>query len=256
MEGAAAERLSLETVAGGPAVMFRELNRSTQVIRMSRNIARQMFRYGLLILCVPGCAGTGGNIKTTMMDGETTLPKTIAVYPLLTSTPKEKEEVRFIPLGESYDKSKMYITPPADFTLSITLDSQMMSDALTAELANRGFSLKQLPVVIPEDNSQGEDETSQFAVSLELLDHMRQHMNLEAILIGNVLLVPNRNDPSNPLVKKAYLKLIDVSTLNVLCTISVSYGSYAGSMEDVVDEIAEEMGRYLRTSHGGKSGDT
>ena len=130
-----------------------------------------------------------------------------------------------------------------------------MSDALTAELIYRGFSLKQLPIVIPENNSPGEDETLKFAVSLELLDHMKQHMNLEAILIGNLLLIPNRHDPSNPLVKKAFLKLIDVETLDLLCMISVSYGSYARSMEDVVDEIAEELAAYQKPPSAGQLSD-
>jgi hypothetical protein len=164
----------------------------------------------------------------------TVLPNTIAVYPLLTSVPKEDQQPRVIAFDTASDASNIYIIPPTDFTLSITLGSQMMSDALAAELSIRGFDLKQLPIVIPEQKSLSENETSTFAVSLGLLKHMREHMNLEAILIGNVFLVPNRYEPSNPLVKRTYLRLIDVETLDVLCLLSLTYGGYAQSAEDAV----------------------
>jgi hypothetical protein len=190
-------------------------------------------------MLLAGCASGGGEVTVTKSPGVETIPKTVGIYPLL-STETTVPHPRPIPFSTKADREGVYITPPTDSKLTLTLQSQMVTDLLGAELSYRGFALKEVPVETPEE--RGDKHENTFYVSLALLEQLREDYGLQALLLGNVYFVPNRYDPAEFLVRAAYLRMIDVATLDVLCHVSINNGTYGATMEETARQLGLELG--------------
>ena len=188
-----------------------------------------------------GCAGNQGNVRLTRPPSAKPIPVDIAVYPLLTTEPKGHVDIRAFGAEMKMDANRVYIQPPAETELLVTLNSQHMSDQLSAELASHGFALKQLPVETPEDESEPGAADKTFFVSLELLNHLRLEYGLKAVLMGNVYFAAALYAPGAPRVTAAYLKLVDIETLDVLCHVSLAHDDYGEEIEIAVREIAAQL---------------
>ena len=201
-----------------------------------------VFAFAGLLL---GCADTGGKITTTRSPDAKQIPSNIGVYPLLTAESKRERGLVPVPqaLGTEVREDRIYIQPPAEAKLVVTLQSQRMSDLLAAELSYRGFGMKQLPVGVPEDHYGEGKGNSSFFISLELLNHLRAEYGLQAVLMGNVYFVVDRYAPTEPRIKAAYLKLVDIESLDVLCHVSVAHDDDGSDMERTIQEIAIELAR-------------
>jgi len=182
-------------------------------------------------------------VTVTKSPGVDAIPAAIGIYPLLSTEPKEPHStpIRFSRMSSTSREDGVYIAPPTDSKLVLTLESQMVTNLLGAELSYRGFALKELPVETPRDDVAGEGDKHTFYVSLALLDRLRESYDLRALLLGNVYFVPNRYDPAELLVRAAYLRVIDVTTLDVLCHVSLNNGSYGATMEETVQQLALEL---------------
>ena len=106
------------------------------------------------------------------------IPLGIVLHPLLSSQ-AEPGWGRAALLYNGGDRESIYIRPPVKTTMQVTGTSERMTGLLNMELTRRGFKLSELPVEAP---IEGE---SAFAVSLALLDELRERNNVHAILIGN-----------------------------------------------------------------------
>lgn len=193
---------------------------------------------GLALLLAASCAPQSARVVTTSSPGVERIPTAIALHPLLTA-PTEK------PLGYRALRSaergrELYLTPPAASELTVTLQSQLMTDLLSAELAYRGFALKELPF---EAVDTGGDAKGTFAVSLDLLEALRAETGLEAILVGNVYLARDRYAANGYAVRAAHCKLVDIETLDILCHISIPPSDPGGDMTAAVETMAAEMAR-------------
>lgn len=161
----------------------------------------------------------------------------IAVYPLLTAEVVPAiERPRYSPASTRAVDDRMYIVAPAETKLVSTLQSQLLTSLLSAELSGRGFTLKELPVEAPSE--QSEKDQNSFFVSLETLRRLREDYGLEAILVGNVYFVPDKLDPTVVYVKAAHLRLVDTGTLDVLCHVSYSDQYRVESVESVAEGLA------------------
>jgi hypothetical protein len=166
----------------------------------------------------------------------------VAVYPLLTTEP-EADHVRAEALGSAdtfVDRGQIYIQPPTETKLLVTIGSQQMTDMLLAELSRQAFKVKELPVEVPEEWGGSEDGNPMFYISIALLDHLREHFDLQAILIGNVYFRGGRRDWG---VSAAYMRLVDIETLDVLCHVTVEGGDFSLKPEECVRDIAEQLAR-------------
>ena len=133
---------------------------------------------------------------------------------------------------------------PAETKLVSTMHSQLLTGMLAAQLSKRGFTLKELPVEAPAD--QSENEKTSFFVSLETLKHLREDYGLEGILVGNVYFIADDRDRSVIRVKAVYLRLVDTGTLDVLCHVWIP-DSYAGeSMEEAAQSLAFSLARAAK----------
>lgn len=190
---------------------------------------------------IAGCA-SNGRLTATRSPGVETLPKNIAIYPLLTTDTPRRLSIRPMvldPKAETLDRGEIYLEAPADSRLVVDLHSQLLTGLLASDLSYHGFTLKELPVELPKTGP--DRKITRFAISLELLDHLREDYELDAVLVGNAYIVEDVLRPHERRVKVAYLKLIDIESLDILAHLSLTYDGEGGSLEDVAASIAAEM---------------
>jgi len=184
-------------------------------------------------------------VIVTRSAGVERIPTKIAVYPLLTSEAAQViHQPRYFPMTTRAADDRMYIVAPAETKLVSTVQSQLLTSLLSAELSGRGFTLKELPVEAPSEQSEKDQNT--FFVSLETLRHLREDYGLEAILVGNVYFVADERDPTVIWVRAAYLRLVDTGTLDVLCHVSISDKYGGDSMEDAARGLALALAKEAK----------
>jgi hypothetical protein len=193
------------------------------------------------VTLVAGCAARG-RLTATRSPGVETLPRNIAIYPLLTTDSPRRLAIHprnVDPRAQTLDRGEIFLEAPADSRLVVDLHSQLLTGLLASDLAYHGFELKELPVELPE--SHPHEKVTRFAISLKLLDTLREDYDVQAVLVGNVFIVPDRIRPPERMVKVAYLKLIDIATLDILAHLSLTYDDAGGTLEGAAAAIAEEM---------------
>lgn len=211
----------------------------------------------VVLVVAAGCTVPANRVLVTPAPGVKTIPSTIAVYPLLTTeyvhgrhprpTGPPPQSIKLLApdsprgegegTGEDGKKEGIYILPPTESRLVVNSNSQLFSDLLAAELANDGFKIKQLPVEAPVANDGGQ----KFFVSMDLLERLRDEFGLQAVLLGNVYFSSIHADPADSEVHAAYVKVVDVNTLDVLCHVSVTNDFYGTDVSETVARIADEL---------------
>lgn len=193
-----------------------------------------------------GCS-SAGRVQTIPSPDVDRIPASIAVYPVLST--KEVIPARFETYGAvdprarnlsgSGERKQVYIAPPADSELMITQPSQILTSELSAEMARSGFRLKELPYeVVTHENG----EKSDYVISLDLLDRMREEYGLDAIVVGNAFFVGGPGFGwRETRITAAYLKVIDTETLDVLCQVTMSYDPQGRDLNQVAAELADEL---------------
>lgn len=178
-------------------------------------------------------------MTTIRSPGVDRIPTTICIHPLL-SSPASRRYIIKENLNISREHGSVYITPPAESKLVITPRSQMLTGLLSSELAYYGFDLKELPVEVPDESETGESSKNVFFISLDLLKNLRENYGVEAILVGNVMMsyVPRS---SRTIVTAAYLKLVDIETLDVLCQVYLLSEDYGEDMDEAAAALASEL---------------
>ena len=192
----------------------------------------------IILLLLVGCANLGGKLTTIRSPGVDRIPTVICVHPILSSPARRRYLVKD-ELFLTRESKRVYIAPPAEVNLTITPQSQIFTGLLSSELAYYGFELKEIPVEIPEDTEAGERDNI-FYISLDLLKRLREEYGVEAILIGNVMMdyVPRY---SKTLVAAAYLKLVDIESLDVLCQVHLLSEDYGEDMDKAANALASEL---------------
>jgi len=178
-----------------------------------------------------GCA-TPPAMESIRTPGAKNIPLGIVLHPLL-STQTERGWMRGSFALDSQNRESIYILPPAKTTMQVTERSERLTNMLNIELSRRGFKLRELPV---EATPAREQNT--FAVSLALLDELRERNDVHAILIGNAFFTGQYNDSY---VTDMYVKVVNVETLEVMCQIIIDHHTNGWSMPDVVNEVADEL---------------
>ena len=188
-----------------------------------------------------GCATLDERVVTTRAADAERIPTNIAIYPLLTGeAPVVRGQGRLM-LTTNVKDDRIYIVGPAETKLVSNMQSQLLTNLLSAELSRRKFTVKELPVEMPPEQSNKGGNS--FFVSLGTLKYLRDTYALEAILVGNVYFVSDGGDIG---VKAAYLRLVDTTTLNVLCHISISDGYSGDSMEDTARALALALAKEAK----------
>lgn len=174
-------------------------------------------------------------MQTVRSPSEKNIPLAVVIHPLFSTEMVGASWGRVFALNS--DREHVYISPPAETSLKVTGPSQRLTSNLSMELAARGFKLSELPVESAE--GQGDNKNA-FAVSLALLDDLRETHNVGAILIGNAFFSKAPYD-SDTRVTDCYLKVVDVKTLEVLCQISVPHNEEGQDMREIAGEIADQL---------------
>ena len=170
------------------------------------------------------------SFQTPSVDGR--IPTGIVLHPLLSSQ-VEGSWGRTYPMFNQ-SREHIYIRPPAKTTLQVTGTSERLTGMLTMELLQRGFKLHELPVEAPVEGENA------FAVSLALLDELREKSGVHAILIGNAFFAhPGRYDDVH--VTDLYLKVVDVETLEVLGQVALTHDSDGWPMDRIASEVADQL---------------
>jgi hypothetical protein len=207
----------------------------------------------VVVLCaltaVPGCYQSGVKVTSTMSPDVDRIPAIVGVHPLLSSPVRPRGAVRLetlSPKSVAAEEERVYIAPPAETELLLTQQSQVMTDMLSTELASKGFKLKQLPVEV-RDGDDGDGNGDVFVMSLSLLNHLQENYDLGAVVLGNVFFV---TDPYDRTVKVsvAYLKVVDVRTLDVLAQITGTYAKPGQPIGDVAASMAAELAAMAELS--------
>ena len=178
-----------------------------------------------------GCA-TPPAMESIRTPGAKNIPLGIVLHPLL-STQTERGWMRGSFALDSQNRESIYIMPPAKTTMQVTERSERLTNMLNIELSRRGFKLRELPV-----EATPAREKNTFAVSLALLDELRERNDVHAILIGNAFFTGQYDDSY---VTDMYVKVVNVETLEVMCQIIVDHHTNGWSMTDVVNEVADEL---------------
>ena len=185
----------------------------------------------VLALAFLGCA-TPPAMESIRTPGAKNIPLGIVLHPLL-STQTERGWMRGSFALDSQNRESIYIMPPAKTTMQVTERSERLTNMLNIELSRRGFKLRELPV-----EATPAREKNTFAVSLALLDELRERNDVHAILIGNAFFTGQYDDSY---VTDMYVKVVNVETLEVMCQIIVDHHTNGWSMPDVVNEVADEL---------------
>lgn len=219
---------------------------------------------GVLALMIMGCFPTGSKIIGTRATGVDYIPKKLCFYPLLST--------HIGRYGKRYDKivrseitsaverrmpDNVVIVPPAETDLSITRESQIMTGLISTQLTTFGFALKELPVEVlqkGDDSSDRMEDESRFAISLNLLEQLREEYDIQAIVIGHAFFITDsgRSMPPEQRVISAHLKVVDIITLDVLGQVNLTYDSYGVDMNLVSELMAEELA-YMAGLVGGEA---
>lgn len=189
---------------------------------------------GLTVSCVDR-----GRMTATQSPDVQQIPRSIAVYPLLTTElPRPQPQFKSIRAMtlEKRDRD-LFIEAPAESKLVVNMQSQLLTGLLSGDLAHHGFKLKELPIETPDS---GSDKTS-FTVSLDLLKRLKRDYGTEAVLIGNIYFARDSYDASKYMVKAAYLKLVDAETLDILCHISMNHEYEGFELEEAAWSVAAEL---------------
>ena len=211
---------------------------------------RYLFALLLLAAVACGCASIDDRVVVTPAAGVGKIPTKIAVYPLLTAEAvKMITQPRVHPMITASASTRtaddrLYIVAPAETKLVSTMQSQLLTSLLSAGLSENGFTLKELPVEVPSE--QSEMDRNSFFVSLETLKRLREDYGLEAILVGNAYFVADERDPSVIWVRAAYLRLVDTQTLDVLCHVSISDKYRGESMESAAQALALALAKEAK----------
>jgi len=195
----------------------------------------------LSVLC--GCVPLmEERIHATSTPGVEEIPDTIAIYPLLSAEmarPHAIEERMHDAVSTSAKEDRMYIVPPVETKLAVTMQSQMLTSLLAAELSRRGFALKEIPVETPE-GGYGQEQNV-FFVSLASLNQLREKYGFRAVLVGNAYFIPDKENPLDFNVGAAFLRVVDIGTLDVLCHVTLT-DTYGGdTLEDVARGFAQVL---------------
>jgi hypothetical protein len=195
--------------------------------------------FSFAFLLIVGCANLGGKLTTIRSPGVERIPTTICIHPLL-SSPVRRRYIQRDDMVVTRERGRVYIASPTEVRLSVTPQSQMFTGLLSSELAYYGFDLKELPVEIPDESEAGETKSNIFFISLDLLKRLKEEYGIEAILIGNVMMdyAPRY---SRTLVTAAYLKLVDIESLDVLCQVHLLSEDYGEDMDRAADALASEL---------------
>jgi hypothetical protein len=198
----------------------------------------------LALTTLPGCFQSGVRVNSTLSPSVEQIPTVVGIYPLLSSPvrPHGSLELSMRKLTSSgVDEREAYIVPPTETKLVLTQQSQIMTDLLSAELASGGFTLKQLPVELRDgDDKNGDGNGEVFVMSLSLLNHLQENYDLGAVVLGNVFFVTDPYDRTVQ-VSVAYLKVVDVQTLDVLAQITGIYDKPGESIGAVANSMAAEL---------------
>jgi hypothetical protein len=188
-------------------------------------------------LSASGCLFPPTEIVTTQSPFAKEVPTTLGIMPLLTAYPDHYLNP-WSPTVYRQDDG-VFISPPAESMLGVTLYSQMMTDLLAGQLTRQGFLLKELPI----QQSTAAGEGAAYGVSLGLLSHLNRQYGLGGLLIGNIYLGKDHSHPGRFVVKAAFLKLVDVQTLDVVCHLALPPCQHGVSMEKVTTDLATELAR-------------
>jgi hypothetical protein len=217
-------------------------------------------KFHLIVACVAlamiiGCAGPLSQLTSTRSQGVDKIPTNVTIYPLL-STPVASMSHG----GEVYSSSYLkglgiqeinenaVISPPTESEMMITKESRMMTDFLSINLSSHGFSISELPVEIQSETGNISHHTGndKFFVSLGLLRQMRDAKDLQAIIIGDVFFANRRSnygiEPEKRVVF-AHLKIVDVTTLDILGQISLPYDESGVEMNKATKRLAAEFAK-------------
>jgi len=202
-----------------------------------------------LIVSFAGCfaSATDGRLVTTRAPGVETIPVSLAVYPLLSTEPaagggRPADSPR--PLQTTRTGDGVYLQPPTRTELMVTAESQLLTDLFEAELSYAGFQLKALPV----QRTGGEVAADgSFGLGLDLLRRLHGQYGLDAVVVGNVHFVREREYPGEPRVAAGFLRLIDIATLDVLAHVTLDRGQGLAP-EVAARALAGELARLAATA--------
>ena len=200
-----------------------------------------------LVLLFATCFGCTSQPEVRLVPGVdvSDIPSTVAIYPILTTESKTQEVgpviVQFDDSGSSVDLDRVYIQPPSETKLLVTAQSQQMTDLLHAELSYQGFKVKELPIEVPDEWGGDADGNPTFYLSVGLLQHLKENFGFEAIILGNVYFASNRRGDVG--VRAAYLRLVEIGTLDVLCHVSIDGGDFSMGLVESAESVAAKLAR-------------
>jgi len=137
------------------------------------------------------------------------------------------------------------IAPAANTELSVTQESQMLTDLLSTDLSSYGFTLKQLPVDLQVPQTPDSKEAKAFFISMDLLDDLRTNYGMEAIVLCDAFFTNafHIGDGPEKRVVSATLKVIDTKTLDVLAQVTLPYNANGSNFNDTAAELAASLAR-------------
>ena len=196
------------------------------------------------------------------------IPVDIAFYPLLSSeitwitykTPLQIEVIkkrrRAIEsdsgesttgqrIGVSEKDKEILITPPANSSLTITEESQLMTSSISYELALHGFKLKEIPIDVTNIKKQDakSKHVNSFGVSVHLLNRLKDSHGVKALVVGNASFVGHNYEESyiEKRVTFVHLKVIDIESLEIIGQINFPYNHKGASINLVSQKVALEL---------------
>jgi len=190
----------------------------------------------VVLLVTAGCASGGGQLMSTISAGADRIPTSIGIFPLV-SAPRAPMGNRRILFGA--EKNKIYISPPAETKLAITPMSQIFTGLITSKLSSHGFNLRELPVEVPDGESNGKHRV--FVISLGLLKELHDKYGLEAILLGSVFFNKPGGSLSETRATSMHLKLVDAESLEILFQITMPFDEYGEDVNDLAYRAARRM---------------
>jgi|SRR5579859_686119 len=224
-------------------------------------IRRALALFPLILLL--GCLPDRVELKAFKTQGVDHIPTKIGFFTFLSNavqgsygTPYQyygASEARILSATPRIKKteSNVAIVPATGMDLVITPDGQMLTDLVTTSLAAKGFSLKQLPVEMQEAKDKEQKASKSFYISLNLLMELKEKFGIEAIALGDAFFTTVMSGTSyrpETRVTMAHIKIVDITTLDVLAEVSTPYQMDGFNINQTSDALAESLGELAGIS--------
>lgn len=204
----------------------------------------------LSVTLLTGACSGSVSLTSVKSKGVEQIPTRVGLYPIMSTSMRGASDGRVFGATLRMSDESIVIAPPAETELSLTGESRMLTDLVSTGLASYGFELTELPFELVQTDEGEASSGTAFVLTTDLLETLRDHYELDAILIGNAFFW-NRHHTGTLYehrVTFVHLRLVDLYALKILAQITLPYDVAGESLNGTAQQLALELAKLAGLS--------